>query len=78
MVHDCNPFAGDKCNTIRLSTSNTIPYYFAPVIGINTGNDRGGERRVVQGCLRRRLEPARRRAGARPDGKHDATPTSPT
>ena len=38
MVHDCNPFAGDKCNTIRLSTSNTIPYYFAPVIGINTGN----------------------------------------
>ncbi len=38
MIHDCNPFAGDKCNTIRLSTSNTIPYYFAPVIGINTGN----------------------------------------
>ena len=38
MVHDCNPFAGDKCNTIRLTTSNTIPYYFAPVIGINTGN----------------------------------------
>ncbi len=38
MVHDCNPFAGDKCNTIRLSTSNSIPYYFAPVIGINTGN----------------------------------------
>ena len=38
MIHDCNPFAGDKCNTIRLSTSNSIPYYFAPVIGINTGN----------------------------------------
>jgi hypothetical protein len=38
MVHDCDPFAGDKCNTIRLSTSNTIPYYFAPVIGINTGS----------------------------------------
>jgi hypothetical protein len=38
MVHDCNPFAGDKCNTIKLLTSNTIPYYFAPVIGINTGN----------------------------------------
>jgi hypothetical protein len=38
MVHDCNPFAGDKCNTIRLSTTNTIPYYFAPVIGINTGS----------------------------------------
>ena len=38
LVHDCNPFAGDKCNTIRLSTSSTIPYYFAPVIGINTGS----------------------------------------
>jgi hypothetical protein len=38
VVHDCNPFAGDKCNTIRLATSNTIPYYFAPVIGINTGS----------------------------------------
>jgi hypothetical protein len=36
--HACDPFAGDKCNTIRLSTSNTIPYYFAPVIGINTGS----------------------------------------
>jgi Putative Flp pilus-assembly TadE/G-like len=38
VVHDCNPFAGDKCNTIRLATSSTIPYYFAPVIGINNGS----------------------------------------
>ena len=38
LIHDCNPSAGDKCNTIRLSTSSTIPYYFAPVIGINTGS----------------------------------------
>ena len=38
LVHDCNPFAGDKCNTIKLSTTSTIPYYFAPVIGINTGS----------------------------------------
>ena len=37
MVHDCLPFSGDRCNTIRLATSNTIPYYFAPVIGINNG-----------------------------------------
>ena len=37
-THDCNPFAGDKCNTIRLSTASTIPYYFAPVLGINTGS----------------------------------------
>lgn len=38
VVHACDPFAGDKCNTIRLTTSNTIPYFFAPVIGINTGS----------------------------------------
>ena len=37
-THLCDPFAGDKCNTIKLTTSNTIPYYFAPVIGINTGS----------------------------------------
>jgi hypothetical protein len=38
VVHACDPFAGDKCNTIRLTTSNTIPYFFAPVIGVNTGS----------------------------------------
>ncbi|MGZ6544635.1 MAG: TadE/TadG family type IV pilus assembly protein [Actinomycetota bacterium] len=37
-VHACDPFAGDKCNTIRLTTTKTIPYYFAPVIGVNTGS----------------------------------------
>jgi hypothetical protein len=38
VVHVCAPASGDKCNTIVLATSNTIPYYFAPVIGINTGS----------------------------------------
>ena len=52
VVHDCNPFAGDKCNTIRLTTSSTIPYYFAPVIGINTRLDRCGECGVMQGLVR--------------------------
>jgi hypothetical protein len=36
--HVCNPFAGDKCNTIRLQTSEDVDYYFAPVIGIDEGN----------------------------------------
>ncbi|HEY7668362.1 MAG TPA: TadE/TadG family type IV pilus assembly protein [Actinomycetota bacterium] len=36
--HVCNPFAGDKCNTIRLQTSESVDYFFAPVIGINNGN----------------------------------------
>ena len=30
VVHDCNPFAGDKCNTIKLATSCTIPYSSRP------------------------------------------------
>ena len=33
------------------------PYYFAPVIGINSGVDRGGERRVVQGRVRCGVSP---------------------
>ncbi len=36
--HACNPYAGDMCNTIVVSTRRSIPYYFAPVIGINTGS----------------------------------------
>jgi hypothetical protein len=36
--HTCNPFIGEKCNTIRLSTSETVPFYFAPVININQGS----------------------------------------
>lgn len=37
-THLCDPYGGDKCNTIRLTTSSTIPYYFAPVIGVNSGS----------------------------------------
>jgi hypothetical protein len=38
VVHDCNPYVGDKCNTISVRTNRDVPYYFAPVIGINQGN----------------------------------------
>jgi type II secretory pathway pseudopilin PulG len=37
-AHVCDPYEGDKCNTIRLSTSENVNYFFAPVIGINSGN----------------------------------------
>jgi Flp pilus assembly protein TadG len=36
--HACDPFAGDKCNTIAVRTSTIVDYVFAPVIGINQGN----------------------------------------
>jgi Putative Flp pilus-assembly TadE/G-like/von Willebrand factor type A domain len=36
--HPCDPTIGDLCNTIVVRASNTVPYYFAPVIGINQGN----------------------------------------
>jgi hypothetical protein len=36
-THDCNPYIGDLCNTIVVSASNTLQYFFAPVIGIKTG-----------------------------------------
>ena len=78
MIHDCNPFAGDKCNTIRLSTSNSIPYYFAPVIGINTGTTGAVTAASCKGACGAASSPLDVVHGARPDGKHDATPTSPT
>ncbi|HEY6568380.1 MAG TPA: VWA domain-containing protein [Actinomycetota bacterium] len=36
--HLCNPYAGDKCNTVVVRTSNIVNYIFAPVIGIQRGN----------------------------------------
>lgn len=37
-LHACNPQGGDLCNAITLTASNEIDYYFAPVLGINSGN----------------------------------------
>ena len=37
-IHDCNPYAGDLCNTIRVSASSTVDYYFAPFLGFDQGN----------------------------------------
>jgi type II secretory pathway pseudopilin PulG len=36
--HLCNPYAGELCNTIQLSSTETIQHFFAPVLGIDTGN----------------------------------------
>lgn len=37
-VHSCDPYAGDKCNTIAVTTENTVQYIFAPVIGVRQGD----------------------------------------
>ncbi|MGZ8626664.1 MAG: hypothetical protein ACXWXK_08345 [Actinomycetota bacterium] len=37
-IHSCNPNAGDLCNTIRLTASSTVDYYFAPLLGFDSGN----------------------------------------
>lgn len=36
--HVCNPYAGDLCNAVVLSASDSVNFYFAPVIGINQGS----------------------------------------
>jgi Flp pilus assembly protein TadG len=36
--HLCDPYSGDKCNTVVVRTSNVVDYIFAPVIGIKQGN----------------------------------------
>jgi hypothetical protein len=37
-IHACSPAAGDLCNTIKLTASSSIDYFFAPVIGFDVGN----------------------------------------
>jgi hypothetical protein len=37
-IHDCNPYGGELCNTIRLSASSDVDYFFAPVLGFDQGN----------------------------------------
>jgi hypothetical protein len=36
--HVCNPYAGDLCNAIVVNASDSVNFYFAPVIGINQGS----------------------------------------
>ena len=72
VVHDCNPFAGDKCNTIRLVDQQHDPLLLRAGDRDQHRLDRCGERGVVQGRVRCGLKPARRRDGPRPNGKHDA------
>jgi Putative Flp pilus-assembly TadE/G-like/von Willebrand factor type A domain len=36
--HSCDPWAGDLCNTIVVRASNLVPYFFAPVLGIDQGS----------------------------------------
>ena len=35
--HLCNPFGGDLCNSIQLSASGTVQYWFAPILGFDSG-----------------------------------------
>ncbi len=37
-VSPCIPASGDKCNVIRVSASNTMRFYLAPVFGNNDGD----------------------------------------
>ncbi|MEX2420900.1 MAG: hypothetical protein WD670_03685, partial [Actinomycetota bacterium] len=36
-IHVCNPYAGDLCNTIKLTASSTVQYLFAPILGYDSG-----------------------------------------
>jgi len=37
-IHACNPYAGDLCNTIKLTASSTVQYLFAPILGFQSGD----------------------------------------
>ena len=36
--HACDPFSGEKCNTIVLRAANIVRYFFAPAMGIDQGS----------------------------------------
>jgi Putative Flp pilus-assembly TadE/G-like len=48
--HPCNPYAGDVCNTIKLTASSTIDFYFAPLLGFNSGSTGGVQAASCRGC----------------------------
>lgn len=37
-THACDPYVGDMCNAVKVSTAQTVNYLFAPAIGIPTGS----------------------------------------
>ncbi len=51
MTHTCNPYAGDLCNAIKVQTSQTIDYLFAPSIGIRYRLHRGCAVGHLPGCV---------------------------
>ena len=56
MVHDCDPFAGDKCNTIKLVHQQHDPLLLRSGDRHQHRQHRRGGRRLVQGRVRRGLE----------------------
>jgi hypothetical protein len=48
--HACNPYAGDVCNAIKLTASSQIDYFFAPLIGFNTGSTGAVQAASCRGC----------------------------
>ncbi|HET8525257.1 MAG TPA: TadE/TadG family type IV pilus assembly protein [Actinomycetota bacterium] len=36
--HVCDPYRGDLCNSIQLRASGTVQYWFAPILGFDSGN----------------------------------------
>ena len=69
--HACDPYIGEKCNTIVASGLEHRELLLRPGAGHRPGLDRLGGRCVLQGLLRPALEPARRGHGARPLDEHD-------
>jgi hypothetical protein len=48
--HPCNPYAGDVCNTIKLTASSSIDFYFAPLLGFNSGSTGAVQAASCRGC----------------------------
>lgn len=57
MSHACDPYVGDLCNAVKVQTSRTLQYLFAPTIGIASGSTGVVQSVACQGACKRTGNP---------------------
>ena len=57
MSHPCDPNVGDLCNAVKVQTSRTLQYLFAPTIGIASGSTGVVQSIACQGACKRTGNP---------------------
>ena len=78
MSHACDPYVGDLCNAVKVQTSRTLQYLFAPTIGIASGSTGVVQSVACQGACKRDRQSSRHRPRPRPHAARCPPRTSQT